>query len=184
MKHLITKSGAAALALCALTQSQMAMAQSCISEEDLSSAVRYSMPAIVSAVSGECSAELPADGFFATQSNAFLAPYVAQQDANWPGTLRVIKSFGSNDESPIDTAMFDALPESALRPFVDAIITTMLAKEIKPDQCGKIERGMELIAPLPPENIGGLIGFVVSMVEDGRAKEGKTRMLCTDSAAE
>ena len=59
--------------------------------------------------------------------------------------------------------MIAALPESSLRPFVDGLVGQMIAGEIKPDSCDKIERGMELLSPLPPENIAGLLAFVAEL---------------------
>ena len=44
--------------------------------------------------------------------------------------------------------------------FVGQMIKDDLAKEIKPETCGDIAEVMELVAPLPPENIGGLAGFL------------------------
>jgi hypothetical protein len=69
-------------------------------------------------------------------------------------------SAGGNEDMG---AMLAALPEDALRPFVDALVGQMIAGEIKPDSCGKIERGLELLSPLPAENVGGLVAFIVEL---------------------
>jgi hypothetical protein len=61
--------------------------------------------------------------------------------------------------------MIAALPEESLRPFVDGLVGQMIAGEIKPDSCGKIERGLELLAPLPPENVAGLFAFIAELTE-------------------
>ena len=61
-------------------------------------------------------------------------------------------------------AAFEQMPPEALRPLVDAfvgqMITNDLAKDLKPSTCGDIAEAMELVAPLPPENIGGLASFL------------------------
>ncbi|MEO9462992.1 MAG: hypothetical protein ABJ242_09670 [Marinomonas sp.] len=161
-----TKSTAAALALCALAQPQIAMAEECVEQADLSATVVYAMPLLGDAVNEKCSKELSPTGFMATKSEAFLAPYRAKQDANWPGAFRLLKMFSKKGKAPSGMGdMIDSLPESALRPFVDAVIVTMVGKEIKPADCGKIERGIALIAPLPEENVGDLAAFIFDMAE-------------------
>ena len=71
----------------------------------------------------------------------------------------------------MDSAMLAEMPDDALKPFVTALLQQMVATEIKPAQCVDVERGLELIDPLPADNIAGLIGFMVEMAErrDGDA---------------
>lgn len=170
------KTGAAALALFSLAQPSLAHANQCVSEQDLDSAAQFMMPSIVAALKAKCSGQLSEDGFFATQSEDFLEPYIEEQDKNWPGTFRFFKAFAA--DAQVDASLFDALPEEIVRPMIETTFGTMLVKDIKTTDCSKIERGMEYIAPLPPENIGGLIGFVVVLVEEGNAKKGKKPRLC------
>lgn len=160
------KSAAAALAMCALAQPQMAMAQECVEQADLSDAIIYAMPLIGDAFSETCSGELSDQGFMATKGDEFLAPYRAKQDATWPGALRLLKAFGDKGKGPDGMSeMIGSLPESALRPFVDAVIVTMVGKEIKPKDCSKIERGVALVAPLPEDNVGDLVAFMMDMAD-------------------
>jgi len=166
MKSLIAKASAAGLALCALAQPQMAMAQQCVDQDDFSSMVQYAMPLVGDAFVAKCEGELSPKGFFSTEGDEFLAQFRANQDANWPATLRVLKVFGSKDGAETGPmAMIESLPEEALRPFVDAIVGTLIAKELKVKDCGKIERGVSLMAPLPPENFGDLFSFLVDMAD-------------------
>jgi len=57
------------------------------------------------------------------------------------------------------------MPEKQLRPFVDGLVTQMIAGEIKPKTCGKIERGLELLSPLPVDNTAQLMTFVAELAE-------------------
>ncbi len=165
-KNWIAKSTAATLAMLALAQPQMAMAQECVEQADLSGATVYAMPLLADAFSEKCSSELSATGFMATKSTEFLAPYRAKQDANWPATLRLLKAFSEKGKGPDGMGeMISSLPESALRPFVDAVLVTMVGKEIKVKDCSKIERGIALIAPLPEDNVGDLVAFLMDMAD-------------------
>lgn len=185
MKNLMVKAAAGALAICALAQPQMAMAKACFTEEDLAGATVYALPLIADAFAQKCGPELSQDGFMATKGDEFIATYREKQDENWPAALRVLTAFSEDGDGPAGIGeMMKTLPEEALRPFIDALIGTLIAKEFKAKDCSKIERGVELMAPLPPENLGGLVGFVAAMVESDPKRANKRRMLCKEAAAE
>ncbi len=162
---------APALALLALTSAQAAHAQqqTCVAAADLGDAVVYAMPIAFDAARNACANRLSKDGFMATGGEAVIAPFRAGQDRAWPGAFRLLKTFmaaegGEGEDSQIN-AMITALPEDALRPFVDGLAGQMIADEIKGDSCARIERGLELIAPLPTENVGGLVAFIAEMTD-------------------
>lgn len=168
MKTRVVAPGLAVLALATATTAQ-AQAQTCVQAADLSDTVLYAMPIAYDAVSTTCAKQLKRDGFIARNGDTFIEKLRARQNTAWPGAFRLLKTFMAKDaggeaKSGTDmTAMIAALPEESLRPFVDGMVGQMIAGEIKPDSCGKIERGMELLSPLPPENIGGLLAFVLEL---------------------
>lgn len=164
---------APALALIALASASAAQAQrqACVAPADLGDAVLYAMPIAYDAVSTSCARQLSADGFMAREGSAFIDTFRARQNSAWPGAFRLIKTFMADSNAAEGgteadlTAMIAALPEESLRPFVDGLVGQMIAEEIKPDSCGKIERGLELLAPLPPENVAGLFAFIAELTE-------------------
>lgn len=167
---------APALALTALATSQtaLAQAQACVAPADLADAVVYAMPIAYDAAKTACSNRYARDGFMARQGDAYIATFRTGQDKAWPGAFRFLKSFMNKDNGSEDdmSAMLSSMPQDALRPFVDALVGQMIAGEIKGDACGKIERGMELLSPLPSENIGGLVAFLMELTD------AKTPALC------
>ncbi len=163
---------ASLLALAALASAQTAQAQeqACVAPADLSDAVVYAMPIAFDAAGTACANRLTKSGFMATQGDAYIAQFRAGQDKAWPGAFRMIKTFmadqnknGSDASSADIGPMIANMPESALRPFLDALIGQMIAEEIKPDSCAKIERGLEMISPLPTDNVGGLVAFIIEV---------------------
>jgi len=168
-KHVVAPA-LAVLALATATTAQ-AQQQACVAPADLGDTVIYAMPIAYDAVSTACARQLKADGFIARGGDAFIDGFRARQDAAWPGAFRLLKTFMAMDsagkggaEADI-TAMIAALPEESLRPFVDGLVGQMIAEEIKPDNCGKIERGLELLSPLPTDNVADLVAFVVELAE-------------------
>ena len=163
------------LGMAAMLPHQVALAQSdakaCVEQADLADAVVYAMPLLTQAMRNKCSDSLSSSGFMAREGDAFVAPYAARQDAAWPGALRMLSQFAGNEKEGADMMqMFSALPAETVRPLFDAIIEQKVAEEIKVADCGKIERGVELLAPLPPENVSGLVTFLMDLAKVGNPK--------------
>lgn len=162
---------APALAIAALVTAQTAHAQQqpCVAAADLSDAVVYTMPIAFDAARNACANRLTRDGFMANDGEQFIADFRTRQNESWPGAFRLLKAFMADESragADMDmTAMIAALPEDSLRPFVDGMVGQMIAQEIKGDSCAKIERGLELISPLPTDNVGGLFAFIAELAE-------------------
>ncbi|MDJ0977757.1 MAG: hypothetical protein QNI87_04410 [Erythrobacter sp.] len=160
---------ASALALAALASAQAAHAQqACVVAEDAADAVVYAMPLAYDATMQTCDAQMGPDSFLrSADGRNFFEQFRVQQDERWQGTFRFLKVFIEQEADGDDGMgqMIAALPEESLRPFVDGLAAQMLAEEIKPDTCEKISRGAELLSPLPAENVGGLVAFILEMVD-------------------
>ena len=89
------------------------------------------------------------------------AKFAEGADAHWLEAKSALLALGADDG--MDPAMIAGMPDEALKPFVVAFVQQMAATEIKPDQCQDIERGLELIDPLPADNVAGLVAFAVEM---------------------
>lgn len=162
---------APALALAALGSAQAAQAQqqACVNSDDLGDAVVYALPIAFDAAQTACANRLSKSGFMATKGEDFISKFRAGQDKAWPGAFRLLKTFmakdGAEGEDAQINAMITSLPDDALRPFVDGLAGQMIADEIKGDSCEKIERGLELIAPLPTDNVGDLVAFIAELAD-------------------
>ena len=165
----MTKLGflAAGLALAIPASSQAAE----ISPAAMQAAVRYALPQLVSGIRASCGNELSASGFLARNGQALEQRYAEGAETAWPAARAALLQFGDNGKTGMGD-MLGKMPDSALKPFVDATISSMVATKLKPGQCPDVERGIELLAPLPPENVAGLVGFIFELKE--REDRGKT----------
>lgn len=164
---------APALAAVAMLTAQTAQAQqaACIDARDVSDAVIYAMPIAYDAARTACANRLSQDGFIARRGESFIANYRSGQEKAWPGAYRFLKTYiatsdgAAGSEGGDAMAALSGLPPEALRPFVDALAGQMIAGEIKGESCGRIERGLELVSPLPAENVGGLAAFIFELAD-------------------
>ena len=161
-----------ALALAALVTAQAAQAQqqTCVAPADLADSVVYAMPIAYDAVSNRCAQRLSASGFMAKKGSGFIDQFRKRQDSAWPGAFRMMRTMMATDaDSAGDdlnfAAIMAAMPEENLRPFIDGMIGQMIAEGFRPDDCAKVERGLELLSPLPVENVGGLVAFIAEIAK-------------------
>lgn len=186
------------LAFTALGSSAIATAQNagaqdiCVSPDDLSDAVTYAMPMLYDAVKGRCTTQFAASEFMSAQGDEFVAQFTELQDQAWPGAWRFLEVFIALDaakkgeaKNPM-TEVIAQMPPEALRPLIDVFILQVikddLTKDIKPETCSDIAEVVELLAPLPPENIGGLTAFLASAAKLDDPPVCKTSSTKTTSA--
>ena len=161
------------LSALASAQAAQAQQQACVAPTDLGDSVVYVLPIAYDAARNACASQFASDGFVATRGDRFISAFRQRQGASWPGALRMLKVFMAQQNgaetsarSEFDiNAMIAALPEANLRPLVDGLVGQMIAGEITPDNCNRIERGMELLSPLPTENVAGLASFIADIAE-------------------
>ncbi|NQX95514.1 MAG: hypothetical protein HRT64_11470 [Erythrobacter sp.] len=162
---------ASALGFAALASAQAAQAQNaCIMPEDAADTVMYLMPIAYDGMLKTCKNEFSDDSFLpSADGRNYIEKFRTISDETWPGTYRAVEvlmaSQGGEDDGMAET--LGQLDSDQLRPFADAFVGQIIAQEIKPDSCGKIDRGVELLSPLPAENVGGLVSFVLELVGGG-----------------
>ncbi|MCB2044753.1 MAG: hypothetical protein H6915_06360 [Novosphingobium sp.] len=160
---------AAALGLAAMAQPTLARADECISEPEIAAMAIYAMPSLITSVSNFCAPHLPATGYLASEGAALSSRYAEVRADSWPlAKTALLKLAASGRTADKEREIFAQLPDEALQPLVDAIIVQKLAADMKPGDCGRIERGVRIFAPLPPENTGELIAFVISMAKSDK----------------
>ena len=156
---------AATLAICALSHAQVAQAKDCIAASDVSDAVVYIVPVAHSAFTEKCEAKLENDGFVARRGGEFVAPFREMHSKTWPGAYRALTHFIRDAEQKKQLSQFmTSMPPEAASAFFDAVIKMEIVKGIKIEDCGKIERMIEPLAPLPPRNFGQAVAAFVDLV--------------------
>ncbi len=171
----LTKSAlATALGTAALFANSPATAQPAdIDPQMVSAAARYALPVAFDGFVERCSARLDPAGYALTNRNAIRAKFADGVDEAWPEARQVLMQFGAEEAGDMG-AVFEMLDDAELRPFVDGLIEGLVAQEIKPDDCGMIERGLEIVDPLPADNVAEMVGFLfeIGVAEDAQDADG------------
>lgn len=157
------------VALAALISGHCSHAQEvCIAPEDAADAVTYLMPTAYESTLRKCQNQFSTDSFLMSDSGRnFADQFRALQEDSWPGPYRFIQVFIAQ-ESDGDQGVaniVESLKPDELRPIVDVLFGQIISEEIKDDTCDKIDEAVELLSPLPAQNVGGLVAFILEQVE-------------------
>lgn len=162
----------AALAALAIPGVAAAQEKPRLSEAEATAVARYAMPLVLEGFSEKCAASLDPTGYFGRDRSALMTRFSDNARGSFPAAKGALLKLVSTDD---DTAFLRDLPDDAMEPLARAFVPRMVADKIEAESCGDIERAMELLAPLPAENMTAIVGlFVARMTEpkDDAATDG------------
>lgn len=159
---------AAALASVCLADLAAAQEPACLTEREVTSLVTYALPVVMDSTMKTCRPQLSAQGYFATQGATLVQRYTARKSSVWPEARAALVKLGGNDAKLKD--IVSSLSDEALQPFAEGMVSAIVKKGIKPDQCKSIERATRLLSPLPPENTAELVTFVLVMADKPKVR--------------
>ena len=167
------RKSAALMSALALTASQAASAQECVSGSEVASLFVYAVPPTMEAVKNSCDGQLRRDGFFATGGTKLSARYAALQTETWPKARRALLMVIASQQAKAKSAapsgidplkMAEGLPDNVARPLVETLIMQKVAEKVKPDQCRTLERIFAAMSPFDPRDTGMLLGVAMPLV--------------------
>lgn len=165
--------GAFALAALTLPSAAQAAQARCMTKPELRGMVAYMLPFVVDTVVEKCAAQVPSDSFMKTRAPELSKELVKGQPAAWPLAKRAFMKFGG--EADKDTAaMMDAMPESAMRPLLESVLTQEFAGMVKTKDCKDIDTVLGTLAPLPASSFVDLLTEVVVI----GARDDKEMKIC------
>lgn len=142
--------------------------QACVTEEQASAIAMYSVPGLVQAVRLRCANELSSSGYLARRGDNLIGRYAPVQNRVWPaakaGLLEFLAGKAGASQRLEGLGSVPTLPDEAIRPLVDALIVQEAAARIATGNCIRLERVIELVAPIDPEMAGGLLGAIAGLV--------------------
>jgi hypothetical protein len=167
--RILASAAAAALWLHPVAASAQ-QARQCVTEQEVSAIAIYSVPSLVEAVRQRCAGQLTSSGYLARRGDTLSARYAALQPAVWPRAKSgLFKLFaGGSEQSRDGLETISTLPDEAVRPLVDALIVQETAPKIALKNCTRIERVIEVMAPIDPEVAGTLLGALVGFADAER----------------
>ena len=118
----------------------------------------FALPDIITSVSSKCAPSIGPDGYLTRSGKDLADRYRVAAAPSWPAAKTALRKFVGPE-----VEFLDNMPDEALKGFFGAGVSTAIVKDIKPEQCGDIDRVMRLLAPLPAENMSQLVGILLEI---------------------
>jgi hypothetical protein len=163
----------AALSLALAPLAAQAAEPPCLTPAEFTALSTYALPSIITGTSDRCSASLPADAWLKRNGSQLAARYAVAKPGAWPAAKAAFFKFSAGSANAEATNMLKTLPDSSLQPMLDALISGMVGQQVPTERCTAINRLVQLVSPLPPENTAELIAFAAGLgAKSGRGKLG------------
>lgn len=159
MKHWVFVTAIVALPSQAVAQS----AKSCLTPPEAEALVTYALPSAVRAVTTKCTSVLSATTALIQAGPVIAARYQVEADKAWPVARVAFDKMSGFDFTK-------SLGEPAARGLIDAVLGAGLAEKVKPADCPKVDRLVDILQPLPTRNMAMLIA---TLMEFGAADKQK-----------
>jgi len=157
---------AALIAMLNATSLQAAEAKQCMSAEAAESLITYVIPGALGAVRSKCADSLPTTAALLQINSVQMQRYEEDSRKAWP-QASVAMGLIVGEDLPENIGM------DAFRPFVDAMIPTMIAQEVKASDCPTIDKVYSLLEPMPTSNLAGLTVMLVQLGSNDDKEPGR-----------
>lgn len=139
----------------------------CITRAQVSDITLFAVPVILDALAAKCRPSLPPTAYLLTAGHALSERLAASSAQHWEGAMSFVKSFG-DQKPPVD------LSADTARGMIRDVLVGQAMKTTTPSQCVKINEAAELLAPLPPENMGRLFAVLMELADESKKMGGLT----------
>ena len=169
MRKIFGATTTAALALLATAShaAQTVKQNPCLTAQEANALFMSVAPSMLRSLSATCAESLPAGAYLRVKGAALAERYAAPAAASKAAAIAAFNKI--SDGAAVDEAMFDLVTGS--------MIGEIAAGQIKPADCDKASRVAELLDPLPPENLTGLIVLIMEF-SGSDEKKGPPFLIC------
>ena len=158
------------LSLAALASPAAAQNGPQLTEDQVTALARYAMPMAFQGVQQKCTGILPSESYIYAHGDALTARLETAAIGQFEPARDALLEFASEGNEEMGE-LFKNMPAEVIEPLLHELLVAKVQTDVKEEQCSQINRGLELLDPLPAENIAEFIGFIVNLVQEERANE-------------
>lgn len=135
----------------------------CLTQAQVEDLALFALPPLLEAGATACAPALPAGAYLPNGGRALARSLAADSSKRWAGASATLSTM-SKDKFPAE------LSETTARGLVHDLALNALSKEGRA-HCERINRVADLLSPLPPRNVAGLVVLAVEMFSEDEAKD-------------
>jgi hypothetical protein len=163
-----------ALIASALASSQAMAQKACLTGPEAEGLITFALPSAIDGIAKRCVGALPATSALGQSGSLISARYRADADQAWPVA-------GAAFDKLSGMKLAQTMRPDAARKLLETVVTAALEDNFKAQDCGTVDRFVDILSPLPARN---LARFVVATMEMRPPKTGKSPLrLCGASGA-
>ena len=160
----------ALVALLAAAAPAQAAQRPCVTRAQLESLALFALPPVLDALATKCGPSLPAQAYLLNGGRELSQSLAGEAEANWEGANAAMGVVAGD------------LPSGVSAETMRGLIRDMTSSELKlkPEECARIDHLGELLAPLPPRNLAGVVAMLaeLGMQDDGKKKKKPRPAIC------
>ena len=126
----------------------------CLTQAQIEDSALFALPPLLEAAATACAPALPADAYLLNGGRALARTLAAENSGRWAGTSATLTAMGK-DEFPAN------LSETTARGLIHDLALGTLKSTEGQAQCIRINRVADLLSPMPPRNLAGLVVLAV-----------------------
>lgn len=149
-----------AVLACAVAQPALAQSRPQLSEAEVNAVALYAMPHAFRALQTRCVPQLPADAYIRTRGDDMGTRLDRASRGRFPAARAALTRLVTS-ENPQMATLLAQLPADNVEPLARELIAGKVQSEVNLSDCAKYNRVLELLDPLPPENLASLMGVLV-----------------------
>ena len=150
----------AALALAAVSQPASAQDLPQMSEAEVNAVALYAMPHAFRALQARCATQLPGGAYIRTRGDVLGSRLDQASRGRFPAARAALTRMVTA-QNPQMAALLGQLPAENIEPLARELIAGKVQSEVQLTDCARYDRVLELLDPLPPENLASLMGVLV-----------------------
>ena len=143
----------------------------CLTQAQIEAMTLFALPPLLEGAAKACAPALPANSYLMNGGRTLAQTLGAESSTHWASASPAVTMLGGKE--------FPAgLSETTARGLIHDLILNGLSTAKGREQCGRIDRAADLLSPLPPRNLAGLIvlGVEIATVEEIKDKpKGKAK---------
>jgi hypothetical protein len=159
----------AGLALLAAQGAQAAEPVKCLTRAQVNDATLFLLPSVLDALAAKCRPSLPANAYMLNGAQALSKAVAATGGSHWQGAMSILSQYAGDKKLPLER-----LSPEAARLMIRVVLADDVLKPLRPVDCVRINEGLDILAPLPPENIGRMVVLMIDVGGESDRAKGKS----------
>jgi hypothetical protein len=136
----------------------------CLTEAQVEAMTLFALPPLLDGAAKACGPALPASSYLMNGGRTLSKTLAAESSTHWASAGPAVTQMGGKD--------FPAgLSESTARGLLHDLVANGLSTPKGRVHCSRIDRAADLLSPLPPRNLAGLVTLAMEMFSEDEAKD-------------